>query len=163
MEKYEVHGLQELNRALEKLPVNIHRNILNAAVRAGGQVVRKAALSELGGDKTDIVLKKRRSKTLSSRYSVAVSNQKFYLMYREFGVAGHTIKPKNKKALGDRQTGEFFGGEVQHPGQPAQPFLRPALDNNINRILEEMRKKIAARLAKEAQKAAASAGVKRLR
>ena len=43
----------------------------------------------------------------------------------EFGSRAHTIRIKDKKVLaGD---GAVYGKEVQHPGTPAQPFMRPAL------------------------------------
>lgn len=51
----------------------------------------------------------------------------------EFGTAPHKIKPKRKKALLiEGEGGEGLGGTtdfaaaVNHPGQPARPFLFPA-------------------------------------
>lgn len=44
----------------------------------------------------------------------------------EYGSGPHTIRVRNKKVLHNAETGEFFGKEVEHPGTPAQPFMRPA-------------------------------------
>lgn len=44
----------------------------------------------------------------------------------EYGSPPHTIRVRNAKVLANRETGEFFGRTVQHPGTPEQPFMRPA-------------------------------------
>ena len=44
----------------------------------------------------------------------------------EFGSGPHIIRVKSKKVLHNRETGDFFGKEVRHPGTPEQPFMRPA-------------------------------------
>jgi len=59
-----------------------------------------------------------------------------YLLYNnveyaeaiEYGVDPHVIKVKNKKVLANEKKGLIFGKSVMHPGQEAQPFMRPALD-----------------------------------
>jgi len=59
-----------------------------------------------------------------------------YLLYNnveyaeaiEYGVDPHVIKVKNKKVLANKKKGQIFGKQVMHPGQEAQPFMRPALD-----------------------------------
>ncbi|MEU1309505.1 HK97 gp10 family phage protein [Streptomyces cinnamoneus] len=49
-----------------------------------------------------------------------------YALYVEMGTGPHVITPRNKKAL-------YWPGarhpvaKVNHPGTPAQPYLRPAL------------------------------------
>lgn len=52
-----------------------------------------------------------------------------YALHLEYGTKPHTIKVKNAKVLADKK-GNVFGKSVKHPGTRAQPFLRPALDNN---------------------------------
>lgn len=44
----------------------------------------------------------------------------------EFGTRSHAIEVRNKKVLSDMTT--YYGKSVIHPGQAAQPFMRPALD-----------------------------------
>lgn len=45
----------------------------------------------------------------------------------EYGSEPHIIEVRNKKVLADKEAGEFFGKVVHHPGNAAQPFMRPAL------------------------------------
>ena len=55
--------------------------------------------------------------------------------YIEAGIRPHVIEPKKAQALhffvgGD----EVFTKRVQHPGFAPIPFLRPALESNVNEI-----------------------------
>lgn len=64
-----------------------------------------------------------------------------YAPHVEFGTPPHTITIKNAKVLTDGKV--FFGKKVNHPGTSPQPYLRPALDENIskvNRIITETTK-----------------------
>jgi HK97 gp10 family phage protein len=45
----------------------------------------------------------------------------------EYGSAPHIIRAKGPYSLRNKETGQFFGRVVHHPGTPAQPFIRPAL------------------------------------
>jgi hypothetical protein len=45
----------------------------------------------------------------------------------EYGTDPHVIRVRDKKVLYNAETGQFFGRVVNHPGTPAQPFMRPAL------------------------------------
>jgi HK97 gp10 family phage protein len=161
VEKYEVHGLAELRRALNKLPERVELNILSAMARAGAQVVRKDALARLGtADKKSVVLRKRKTRRGLAKYSIGPSGEKFYLMFLELGARPHSIKPKKANVLADKESGFFAGGEVQHPGVTARPWLRPAIDENLHRIVEAMRKRGTARLAKETERLARETGAK---
>lgn len=146
----QIHGLEELTKALKKLPERIESNVLAAGVRAGAQVVRKAAIANLGGDKKDIVVKKSRSPRGTAKYKVGLSKDKWYLMFREFGTKPHLIKTKKKKVLAGG--GEVFGPVIHHPGQAAKPFLRPALDENVPKIIKAMGAKMGKAIEKEAKK-----------
>jgi hypothetical protein len=44
----------------------------------------------------------------------------------EYGSGPHLIRVRDAKVLANRETGEFFGTVVHHPGTPEQPFMRPA-------------------------------------
>ncbi len=145
----EVTGLKELNRALSKLPGRIHNNIMTAAVRAGANIVKEEAARNLDGKKKDIVVAKSRAPKGTTLFKIGPSSGKWYLKFKETGTKPHVIKSK-KKALADGT--EFFGLVVDHPGQPAAPFLRPALDENVPKIVEAMAKKTRERLEKEAAK-----------
>ncbi len=47
----------------------------------------------------------------------------------EYGTSPHIIRPKSAKALKFSSKGKtIFSKKINHPGTPAQPFFRPALD-----------------------------------
>lgn len=50
-----------------------------------------------------------------------------YAAAQEFGARPHVIKARRAKVLANSETGEVFGRQVNHPGNAAQPYLRPAL------------------------------------
>lgn len=52
-----------------------------------------------------------------------------YALYVEFGTRAHIIESTGPWPLRNRMTGQTFGRVVHHPGTPAQPYLRPALDD----------------------------------
>lgn len=45
----------------------------------------------------------------------------------EYGSHPHTIRSTGPWSLHNRETGEYFGRVVHHPGTPEQPFMRPAI------------------------------------
>lgn len=149
----EIIGLKELEKKLAQLPMKVEQKILRGMVRAGGQVVRKAAIQNLeGGDKKDIVLRRSRIKSRRGRevVNVGVSRDSWALQFKETGTAPHTIKTNKKKTLSSGEV--VFGVIIDHPGQPATPFLRPALDDNVRRVVSEMQKYGAKRIEKEASR-----------
>jgi HK97 gp10 family phage protein len=149
--KIDISGLSDLKKRLTKLPERIEKNIMGAAVRAGANIIKSAAVANLGGKKTDIVVAKSRSPKGVTKFKIGTSGKKFYLMYRELGTRPHVIKiGKTKKFLADGAV--VFGKVVQHPGQAPKPFLRPALDENAQKAVDAMAKKIKQRLEKEAAK-----------
>tara|TARA_R100000329_G_scaffold62626_1_gene55825 strand:- start:213 stop:659 length:447 start_codon:yes stop_codon:yes gene_type:complete len=54
----------------------------------------------------------------------------------EFGTGPHEIVAKNKKVLANKKKGIIFGKRVKHPGTEAQPYMRPAFQNNKKRVAE---------------------------
>ena len=58
----------------------------------------------------------------------------------ETGVSAHEIDGNIKKALKFTSGEEVIVKRVQHPGMGAAPFLRPALDENQERITAAMGK-----------------------
>lgn len=51
-----------------------------------------------------------------------------YGLYVEVGTKPHVIESHGDYPLRNAKTGQVFGRRVNHPGTPAQPYLRPALD-----------------------------------
>ena len=53
----------------------------------------------------------------------------------EFGAAPHVIRPRRRKVLRFRVGGtEVFARMVRHPGNRAQPFMRPGLEKVVKDI-----------------------------
>ena len=130
MDSNTVTGLDELQKMLDSLPVNIEKKLMRGALEAGQKVVMKQAKQGLH----NVSGKLAKSLRVSSRASrggkvtakVTAGNKKvFYAHMVEFGTVAHVIKGKAGKAL------SFAGGQyasVQHPGAQKKPFMRPALD-----------------------------------
>ena len=126
-----IQGARELDRTLKALPRQLGAKVLGGAVMSGAQEIRKAALANLGeAERGDVIARRTRQGKASVTVSVGPPKDKFYLMFREFGTAPHTIRPRRRgrKVLADKESGAVFGPEVRHPGQPARPFLRPAFE-----------------------------------
>lgn len=50
-----------------------------------------------------------------------------YAAYVELGTEPHIIRAHGPYSLHNRETGQYFGPVVHHPGTRPRPFLRPAL------------------------------------
>jgi HK97 gp10 family phage protein len=68
--------------------------------------------------------------------SVGPDKKQFYAKFREMGTRPHMIRPVNKKAL---LIGDRFATWARHPGQEADPFLRPAFDSQESAAQAEIR------------------------
>ena len=99
------------------------------ALTAACKIVQTAAKADCPVDKDEL--------RPSIVYEVTVKEGRIgtnveYAPHVEFGTKAHQIKVKTAKVLSDGK--KFFGKLVNHPGTTAQPFLRPALDNNKKQI-----------------------------
>lgn len=161
--KLEVKGLAELERTLARLPESISRIIAEGGVRAGLTVIQEAAQENApqrtGRLRKDIKVKvgsnidaKRAYKEpLAVDGSVYVSKRSASVArWNEFGTAPHAI---NAHGTTLDINGEPVGKTVQHPGQPARPFMRPAFDNNKNEALKAMADNMRENLPKAAEDA----------
>lgn len=156
--KAEITGLEDLVKQLrDELPRRMQSKILKKAIGDGSKVILKAARQKVPKGETGLLKKSlgRRIKVyrlsgkviamvgprtgfkktkagrvrtkLGEEFSSAQVDPSKYAHLVEKGTKPHAIKITN---------GPFKGRTIQHPGSPAQPFLRPALDNNIARVRE---------------------------
>jgi len=161
-----ISGLKELDAMLKQLPVNIEKNVLKGALRAGQKVLADAVkmnLRQNGSVDSGELLKsvRVRFKRKSERFGwvrsyVMVGNDKaYYGHWLEYGTASfysgngktvggpYEITPKVSGSL-------FLGGllrdSVMHPGIRPKPFVRPAVDSHtdaaLDQVVEYMRKRI---------------------
>lgn len=125
--KISIDGVKELNDLLQKLPDKIEKKALDNAMRTGANVVKKAAQSKApvntGLLRDSIKVKKDSSQQKAGAFQVGIfkERKKHYPFY------AHMI--------------EFGTSKMQ-----AQPFLRPAFDENraeaLKRIVERLAKSI---------------------
>lgn len=127
-------NIQEVMKALKQLPVNIQKNVMVGATRAGAKVVSDEA-KRLVDKKThnlekSIGITKRRSKNRN--------------------IVSFSISPRK----GGRYDG-FYGRfkELGTSKMNAKPFLRPAAENSVDATLEASKEYIAKRLPAEIVKA----------
>lgn len=126
-----VKGLSELQAFLDQLPAKMERNVMRSALRAGMNVVKDEAKSTSEfADKTGVLRRGLKVSTKAKGGKVTASlkatgKHGFLARFIEYGTSAHMISAKDGGALA------FAGGMYQsvlHPGQKAQPFMRPALD-----------------------------------
>lgn len=135
-ESYEVNGLKELNKALKQFSVEVERKILRSIVQAGGQVVVKAAKENVpvdsGALRDGIIRRAAKGAKTPGKVvvNVGTATEVFYGVFLELGTSSI----------------------------PATPWLRPALDDNVSKIITAMRKRAEKRIEREAEKAAQKAG-----
>lgn len=75
--------------------------------------------------------------------TIGVPRDKYYIAIFETGAQPHEVNPHKKQSLFFKgEAGEIFTRAVNHPGMPARPFLRPALDESENKVKDLAAKKI---------------------
>jgi len=133
-------GLDELQKALDQLPVNVERKLVRGALRAGQKVVleqAKSAIHNISGElaaSLRISTRKGKNGQVSARV-IAGNKTAFYAHMVEFGTARHQIKPKNRKSM---VIAGMMREVVNHPGASKKPFMRPAADSAASESSEAM-------------------------
>ena len=126
-----VTGLAELQAFLDTLPAKVEQNILRGALRAGAKpILEDAKAGAQESTKTGLMRDGLKITTKAKKGTVTVSikaggKHAYLAKFVEFGTAAHRIDPKNGGVL---SFGGGFARHVDHPGQRAKPFLRPAFD-----------------------------------
>lgn len=141
--QFELKGMKELDEALSGLAEDLQRKALQQAARAGAKVVQDEAKAtgafrdRTGTLRKSLVLKldSAAKKWGQFRYKVGASAEGYY---------GYFIE-KGYMATGPKKAGKSNKkGNARHV--PASPFLRPALEDNIDKITEAIKKKLAQRI-----------------
>jgi len=124
-------GDAELKRKLDALGARARGALLDAA-QAGGEVIQGDANRKAPGPHVVV----GGEKVTGGRAEVSIGPDKdhWYYQFHETGAGGHEIGPKKKrkgKAIAfEGSNGLVVVGGAKHPGIPANPFLRPAMDGN---------------------------------
>jgi HK97 gp10 family phage protein len=149
----EVSGLKELEANLRQFSDDVRDKMLTDATRAGAEVVqveainlapKKRGLASSLSIASRIKIRMKQPDQFGVRALIVAGAPHSHLL--EFGTKPHKIVTKTKKALADKAANLFFGKVVNHPGNRARPFLRPAFEMRkleaVNRIADVLREKI---------------------
>ena len=124
-----IEGLPELIAEMKGLGLRVNSN-LRAAMRLGMKVIQtEAEMNARAITKHKATRIEATSRVQEGKVSVElhVAKKRFYLGFFETGVQPHEIKGSPLVFEGDK--GLIVIGGVNHPGMPAQPWLRPAVDS----------------------------------
>lgn len=131
----EIKGLDVLIDGVKKMPRETVEYVSDA-VKKSVLVVQSNAIKEApvnkqsgGGNlrqsiKTSMVNKLRGAIISNANYSIFVHE----------GTRPHVIRPRIKKGLANKRTGQFFGKIVHHPGTRANPYMERAYEKSKERI-----------------------------
>lgn len=132
----QVKGLDSLLKKLDQLGGDVTQG-LSEALLAGAQVAKKSA-QELCPVDTGY-LRESIAAGLIDENTAVVSTNVDYAVFVEFGTGarGDPAVPHTSKEYWRYKDGE--GNWVTSHGQAPQPFMRPALSNNVSQIVEAVK------------------------
>lgn len=143
-----VDGLKDLGERMRLLDSDISTKVARAAVNASANIVKKAAIRnapisdgphQLGVQKDQIAQPGNLRKNIITRRLPPGERN----ATEEYIV---TVRHGSGKVPKDAFYGKFV--EFGTAKMPARPFLRPAMDNNVQPAIDAMTKRIAQRLKK---------------
>lgn len=165
-----VLGGAALDALLGTLPVNIEKNIMRGALRAGAKVFLAVVKQNIPVDKGAL----RASARVTTRVrkgevtaSVKVGDKNvYYAQMVEFGTRAHLVKVQDAERGVNRRTGKalsyrtinrnvlrigntFVGPTVEHPGSRPRPFMRQAAEAGFEAAVNAVQEHVRKRLAKE--------------
>lgn len=130
----------ELNTFSERLL--LAAELLPRAIDSGVETTARdveALASELAPKETNRLANSIHSQRQSQMHW-SVGTNVHYADDVEFGTAPHVITPDGAEALKfpDGNGNVIFRSKVDHPGTPAQPFMRPALQQHQSALVENI-------------------------
>lgn len=128
----EIEGDRELVAILRKMGQGLLESV-EAATSKGAEVAVQAAKQRAPGPYIEAAVGKvERGK---AEFRIGPDKQHWYYIFTETGATRHEIDGNVKKAVRFESGGEeVILKRVTHPGMAAEPFLRPALEENQDRI-----------------------------
>lgn len=137
--KVTIENEAAVRRALEQAGLDVQA-VLVAAVMAGASFVAEEARQKAPGDGVAHELAKSTPKVVQA--AVGPLKSKWFYRFAERGRGGgYVVRPRNAKAL---RIGERFARSARPSAMAARPFLRPAVDNNVDAIRNEVGRPIKA-------------------
>ena len=146
-----IKGGAELQRFLDTLPAKIEGNILRSALRKGARIVlidAKARAPVASGALRDgLKIKTGLRYGIAKATVVTTGKHAFLAQWMEYGTQSHVITAGQGKALAFLVGGHPVKA-VDHPGIRPHPFMRPAVDANVDAVVSAIAAQIRARLTK---------------
>ena len=143
--EFKITGLADVIQAMEKLPSNINKKVLQSAANAAAQEIVKRSRRNLPPSYTTLkkaITKRKRSERgrFAIRYTVGVTHGKgarydgWYAHIVEYGSEPHDISPKKSQALYAagvvmNKRGGAFSQSVHVGGVPATRFMSRTLED----------------------------------
>jgi HK97 gp10 family phage protein len=131
-----VTGLKELQTALKKAP-ELTVNEIGKAVRKSLETIRTQSLKEapvnkgFGGGN---LRQKISGPRMESKIKGMIVSEAPYSAAVHDGSRPHEIRPKQKKVLANKRTGQFFGQLVHHPGTKPNPFFTRSIEKTKDKV-----------------------------
>jgi HK97 gp10 family phage protein len=148
-----IQGAEELEKVLKHLPLQIRKQVISSAVRAGGQVIRKAARRnirangsiETGTLYRSIAVKKKRG--TNDIYQIGATRDAPHAHLVEFGTGPRSLSRPTPMEIAP---GKW--ATVQTTGSAsAKPFMRPAVDENHREVVMKMAERMEKGILKNAR------------
>ena len=146
-------GIEEIGRVLDALGKRIGGRYLRGVLIKGARPLvvaakRNASNADVTGETTrsiGVVAARVSERTASIRVGPRRGNgyKGWYAHFQEYGTAPHVIAALPGKFL---NVGGRPVKRVNHPGTAAQPFMRPAVDEQLPAVLEEIKRGLQAAL-----------------
>lgn len=137
--KFVVTGGADIVRKLKELGVNMER-AQEIVLRAGAEVVRQAAADNVRSASSsvasDITVQRVGDEGGAVVIGIAPTRKAWYAVFLERGTRGHAVTATSAKALRFVGTsGVVYRRSIWTKGTKARPFMRPAADENHERIV----------------------------
>jgi HK97 gp10 family phage protein len=129
---------------LNDLADDLKKDIAKEALTEGAKIVQRSAAANAWGSVAQAIEIEVDATEPIPKAKIGPNKDHWYAVFQEFGAKRHVIKVDVKTVLSDGS--DVFGREVNHPGVRKKPFLRPALDDNLDEIKRKIGDVIARRL-----------------
>jgi len=167
---FSITGGKEIMDVLAKFPVEMESKVMRDMLKASCRVIAKEA-KRLAPIQTGDLRRSIRVSSKKPRYGKVTASVKaggkrkgnpnvYYAHMVEFGTKSHVIKPNKKRG---KKAITFDGGvfaDANHPGVTPRPFMRTAMDTQIQNALDASIKYARKRIAKEVKSLASRANSK---
>jgi HK97 gp10 family phage protein len=139
--RMEMEGVDKLVDQFNALTRTIETVVLEAAI-AGAEVIAQRANQNLGrGDAIQTRVDTGQTTKDQAFVWIGLIDEKWFYRFIEYGTSAHEVSPKTAQALRFFMANDdIYSMENVVSGIPANPFLRPAIDQSRGMVNQEMSK-----------------------